>query len=120
MKEAAQTCPAGDLKLKAIAEAAPTPTDDEETYSGSVFKRRQRAATEPSEHSISYERAPSPQAPLPSPPPSRDMVVVQEDEGTSTQEEDYGILAWMPLPSSRRPSYPPRPRKSWRVWRRTS
>jgi len=83
MKEAAQTCPAQDLKLKAVVEAAPTLTDDKESYFGPVFKRRRRAATEPSEHSVSDGRAPSPQAPPPSLPSSRDMAVVQEDEGTS-------------------------------------
>ena len=87
MKETAQARPAEDLKLKVVAEVVPAPTDDEETYSGLGFKRRRRVATEPSEHSVSDGCAPSPQATLPSPPPSRDMVVVQEDEATSALEE---------------------------------
>jgi len=86
MKETAQACPIGDLKLKAVVKATPAPTDGEDTCSGLVFKRRRKAATEPSEHSVSDGCAPSPQAPPPSPPPSRDTVVVQEDEGISAPE----------------------------------
>jgi len=87
MKAPAQALPTKKHKLKIILEAAPTPTEDEETYSGPVFKRRRKAAIEPSELSVSNGRAPSKQAPPPSPPPPRDMVVVQEGEGTSIQEE---------------------------------
>jgi len=76
MKEAAQARPAEDLKLKVIVEAIPAPTDDEETYSGSVFQRRRKATTEPFEHSVSDGRASSSLAPPPSPPTSRDMIVV--------------------------------------------
>ena len=86
MKETTKARPVQDLKLKVVAEVVPAPTEDEETYSESVFKRRCKADTEPSEHSVLDGRAPSPQAPLPSPPHSRDMVVVQEDEGTSAPE----------------------------------
>ena len=86
MMKVAQARPNEDLKLKVVAEVAPTPTDDEETYSGPVFKRRRKPATEPSEHYVSDGRAPSPQAPPPSPPPSHDMVVVQEDEDRSALE----------------------------------
>jgi len=86
MKEVAQALPTKDLKLKVVVEAALASTDNEETYSGLVFKRRRKAATEPSKHSVSDGRAPSPLAPPPSPPPSHDMVVVQEDEGTSATE----------------------------------
>jgi len=68
MKEVSQALPTEDLKLKIVVEAAPAPTDDVETYSGSILDRR---APSP--------QAPSPQAPPPSPPPSRDMVV-QEGE----------------------------------------
>jgi len=68
MKVVAQASPAKDLKLKAVAEVAPS--DDEETYSGPVFKRRRKATTKPVEHSASDGRTPSPQAPPPSPPPS--------------------------------------------------
>jgi len=59
MKAAAQTLPAEDIKLKIVVEVAPTPTDEEDTYSGPVFKRRRKAATEPSDLSISDRRAPS-------------------------------------------------------------
>ena len=38
MKEVAQARPTEDLKLKVIAKATPTPTDDEETYSGPVAR----------------------------------------------------------------------------------
>jgi len=38
MKATAQASPAKDLKLKAVAEVVPS--DDEETYSGPIFKRR--------------------------------------------------------------------------------
>jgi len=86
MKEAAQALPTEDLKLRAVVEATLAPTDDEKAYSWPVFKRRRNSATEPSKHSVSDERAPSLQAPPPSPPPFRDMVVVQEDEGTSAPE----------------------------------
>jgi len=75
------------LKIKVVVEAAPAPTYDVKAYSGPVFKRRRKASNEPSEHSVSDGRAPSPQAPPPSLPPSRDMVVVQEDEDTSAPEE---------------------------------
>jgi len=40
MKAAAQALPAEDLKLKIVVEDVVVPTNDEETYSGSVFKRR--------------------------------------------------------------------------------
>jgi len=54
MKEVAQARLAKDLKLKVVAEAAPDPTDDKETYSGPVFKRRRKAATEPSKHCLRW------------------------------------------------------------------
>jgi len=57
MRAVAQAPSAQDLKLKVVVNAAPTPTDDEETYSGPVFKRR-RKTTEPSEQSVSNGRAP--------------------------------------------------------------
>jgi len=69
MKATAQALPAEDLKLKVVAETAPAPTDDEETYYGRVFKRRRKAAMEPSELSVSDRRAPSPEVAPPCPPP---------------------------------------------------
>ena len=80
MKTTAQASPTKDLKLKVVVEVVPS--YDEETFYGSVFKRRRKSATEPAEHSASDGRAPSPQAPPPSPPPSND-VVVQESAGVS-------------------------------------
>jgi len=73
MKAVAQASFAKDLKLKTVVEVVPS--DDEETYYGFVFKRRRNVAVKPAEHSTLDGRAPSPQAPLPSPPPSRDIVV---------------------------------------------
>jgi len=87
MKADIQALPTEDLKLKTVVEAAPAPTDNEETYSRPVFRKRLKVTTEPSELFVLDGRAPSQQAPPPSPPPPRDMVVVQEGEGTSTQEE---------------------------------
>jgi len=66
---------------------APAPTNGEETYSGPVFKRRRKATTETFKLFASDGCAPSQQAPQPSSPPPLDMVMVQEGEGTSTQEE---------------------------------
>jgi len=82
MKTVAQALLAEGLKL-----ATPASADNEETYFGSVFKRRQKAAIKPSELSVSDGHAPSTQAAPPSPPPPRDIVVVQEGEGTSAPEE---------------------------------
>jgi len=75
MKAAAQASPSKDLKLKAVAEVAPS--DDEETYSGPVFKRRRKVVSELAEHFASDGRAPSPRAQVPptSPPSSRDIVM---------------------------------------------
>jgi len=87
MKVAAQALPAKDLKLKVDVEVAPVCTDNEETYSEPIFKRRRKAIVEPSELSISDGRSPSPQVAPPSPPPPHDMVVVQECEGTSASEK---------------------------------
>ena len=72
MKAAAQASPSKDLKLKDVVEVAPS--DDEETYSGLVFKRRRKATAK---HFASNGRAPSPQAQLPpaNSPPSRDIAV---------------------------------------------
>jgi len=86
MKAIAQAPPTEDLKLKVVVDVAPTPTDVEKTYSGSVFKRRRKVTTEPSKLSVSDGHAPSQHGPPPSPPFFRDMVV-QEGEGTNTQEE---------------------------------
>jgi len=113
MKVATQTLPTEDLKLKVVFDVAPAPTDDEETYSRPVFKRRRKATTEPSELFISDGRAPSQQAPPPSPPPPRDMVVVQEGEGTSTQEEELWDPKLDVLPSWRKSFCLPKPRKTW-------
>jgi len=60
MKAAAQASPSKDLKLKALAKVAPS--DDEETYSGLVFKRRRKDTAEHVEHSASDGRVPSPLA----------------------------------------------------------
>ena len=65
MKAVAQASPVKDLKLKVVAEVVPS--DDEETYSGTAFKRRQKVAAEPAEHSTLDGRAPSPQTPPPNP-----------------------------------------------------
>jgi len=69
IKAAAQASPAKDLKLKAVAEVVPS--NNEETYSGFVFKRRRKIVAEPAEHSASDGRAPSPEAHPPSPPSIR-------------------------------------------------
>jgi len=58
MKAVAQALLAEDLKLKVVVEV--TPTNEEFTYSGSIFIKRRKAATEPSKHSVSDRRAPSP------------------------------------------------------------
>ncbi len=76
MKAATQVLPSQDLKLKVIVNVASKPTDDEETYSETVIKRRQKTTTEPSELSVSDGRVPSQQAPPPSVSLPRDMVVV--------------------------------------------
>jgi len=94
MKAAAQALPIEDLKLKTVLEAGPAPTDDEETYFGPVFKKRRKATTEPSELSVLDGRAPSQQALPPSLPPPRDMVVVQEGEGTSASKEGLWDPNW--------------------------
>jgi len=52
MKAAAQASLAKDLKLKTVAEVVPS--DDEETYFGSVFKRRQKVVAKLAEH---FERS---------------------------------------------------------------
>jgi len=80
MKVAAQTSPTKDLMLKFMAEVVPS--NDEEIYYGSVFKRRRKVDAEPAEHYASNGRAPSPQAHPPSPPPSQN-IVVQEGVGAS-------------------------------------
>jgi len=59
MKVVAQVLPTQDLKLKVVVNAAPAPTDDEETYSRPVFKRRRKTTTEPSEFSVLDGHAPS-------------------------------------------------------------
>jgi len=88
MRAVAQAPQAQDLKLKALAIAAPTPMEDEEeTYFELVFKRRRNTTVAPSEHSTLDGHVSSLHAPPLSPSPSRDMVVVREDEGTSFQEE---------------------------------
>jgi len=43
MKATAQALPTEDLKLKVVFVVSPAPTDDEETYSRPVFKRRRKA-----------------------------------------------------------------------------
>jgi len=70
MKVVAQASPLKDLKLKVVAEVGPS--DDEETYSGPVFKRRRKVVPESAEHSASNGRATSPRTQVPptSPPPS--------------------------------------------------
>ena len=59
MKVASQALPTENLKLKVIVDVAPASIDDEETYSGPVFKRRRKATTETFELSISDRRTPS-------------------------------------------------------------
>jgi len=84
MKAVAQAPPAQDLKLKVVVNVALTLIEgDKETYSRPIFKRRRKTATAPSKISTLDGRAPSHKASSPSPSPPRDMVVVQEDEGTS-------------------------------------
>jgi len=83
MKATVQASPTKDLKLKVVVEVVPS--DDEESYSGLVFKRRRKVATEPVEHSASDGCALSPQAPPPNPSPFRD-IVVQESVGVSVPE----------------------------------
>ncbi|KAK7342356.1 hypothetical protein VNO80_25305 [Phaseolus coccineus] len=73
LKAAAQALPAEDLKLKAVAEVASS--KDEDTCSGPIFRRTQRDAPKPTEHSASDGRAPSQQAPPPNPSPLRDIMV---------------------------------------------
>ena len=58
MKADAQALRTKDLKLEFVVDAAPAPTEDEETYYGSFFKRRRKTTTEPSELSISDGHAP--------------------------------------------------------------
>jgi len=57
MRAVAQAPSAQDLKLKVVVNSTPTPTDDEKTYSGPVFKRRQKTTTEPSEQTVSNGHA---------------------------------------------------------------
>jgi len=77
-----------DLKLKAPTTVVPASTkDDEETNSGLVFKRKRKAIVAHLEHSHSNGRAPSHRTTLASPTQTRDMMVVQEDEGTSSKEK---------------------------------
>jgi len=97
MKADAQALPSDDLKLKVVVNAAPTPTDDEETYYGSVFKRRRKTTTEPSDLTVLDGRAHPHRAPPPSPPLPPDIVVVQEGDGTSSQEEGLWVLEYMAL-----------------------
>jgi len=77
-----------DLKLKAPVTVIRAPSkDDEETTSGLVFKRKRKTIVAPTEHSHSDGRAPSNCASSASPTSPLDMIVVQEDEGTSLKKE---------------------------------
>jgi len=73
MKVVFQASPAKDLKLKEVVEVAPS--DDEDTCSRPVFKRRRKAAPAPIEHSASDGWASSPKIPPPSPSPARDIIL---------------------------------------------
>ena len=73
-----------DLKLKAPTTFVQTPTeDDEETNFETIFKRKRKTTTAPTEHSHLDGRSPSYHAPSTSQTLPRDMMVVQEDKGTS-------------------------------------
>jgi len=64
MRAAAQAPLAQDLKLKVVGIVTPTLTeDDEETYSGPVFKRRRKTTDAPSKLSTSDGRVPFHHAP---------------------------------------------------------
>jgi len=90
-----------DLKLKTpITVVQASIEDEEETSFGMVFKRKRKATTVPTEHSHSDGHAPSHYAPLASPTLPRDMMVVQEDEGTSSRRNglwdlDLDVLSFI-------------------------
>ncbi|KAK7364532.1 hypothetical protein VNO80_13269 [Phaseolus coccineus] len=78
LKDTAQVPPTEDLKLNEMVEVAPS--DDEDTCSGPLFKRRRKVVSVPTEHSAADGRAPSQQALPPSPSPPRG-IMVQESRG---------------------------------------
>jgi len=57
--------------MKAVVEV--TASDDEDSYSRPVFKKRRKTTPEPTEHLASDGRVPSQRLPLPSPSPARDI-----------------------------------------------
>jgi len=73
MKVASHSSPAKELKMKAVLKV--DASDEEDTCSGPILKRRRKTAPQPTEHSASDGRAPSQHLPLLNPSPARDIKV---------------------------------------------